>query len=483
MAFGGGRSDCSSELVERGRKAEPVADRVDTELVVPSSQVLHERMPNDHHRGGSVAFEAAHRSQPRLQTAVVTLDPIVPMSTGVMHDVGQQVIDDTKQRWRLVRGHLLGPGVVAQDTSEEHPGCGQVTLFRDEHVDHLAVRIDGSVHVPPDAGDLHVGLIDEPAAPDGMAARSRRVDQLRREALHPPRDRRVVDVDTAFGEEFLDIAVGEPEPQVPTHGEHDHLRRVPEPHERRARHHDRTAKSRRSHLASLVRPSRANATEPLRIAAVVPKGSWVRADTPEIPPNAMREAVLNALAHRDYSMGQATTSIAYLDDRVEVASPGLLHFGLTPAILYGPHRSRPWNPTIARVMHQRGLIETWGTGFNRMVDEVRAAGLVVPLVADLPPSQFLVTFTRPGHAPHAFKQGLDPAQASLLDALYAAGSLSVTEAETRLGRPRRSIQRDFRHLADRGLVELAGSTTRARWMPGREVPNTTWRKPAQDNPP
>lgn len=94
----------------------------------------------------------------------------------------------------------------------------------------------------------------------------------------------------------------------------------------------------------------------------------------------MREAVLNAFVHRDYSMWSASITIAYLDDRVEIASPGLLHFGLTPEVLYGPHRSRPWNPTIARVLHQRGLIETWGTGFNRMVDEVRDAGLVVPLV-------------------------------------------------------------------------------------------------------
>ena len=44
-----------------------------------------------------------------------------------------------------------------------------------------------------------------------------------------------------------------------------------------------------------------------------------------------------------------------IHDRVEIASPGLLHFGLTPDLLYAAHQSMPWNPRIARVLHQRGV--------------------------------------------------------------------------------------------------------------------------------
>ncbi len=205
----------------------------------------------------------------------------------------------------------------------------------------------------------------------------------------------------------------------------------------------------------------------IRISAVVPKDSWIRVDTPEIPPPAMREAVLNALAHRDYSMWQASTTVGFFDDRVEVTSPGSLHFGLTPSDLYGRHASAPWNPRIARVLHQRGLIETWGTGFNKMVDAVRAAGLVIPLVEEIG-SNLVVTFTRPGWAPQAYKHGLDDAQKELLDALFGHGALGIAEAERLSGRPRRSLQRDFRVLADRGVAQLDGQARSARWVPSRE---------------
>lgn len=207
----------------------------------------------------------------------------------------------------------------------------------------------------------------------------------------------------------------------------------------------------------------------LKVSAVLPKDSWIRVDTPEIPPNAMREAVLNALIHRDYASWSGSITIGFFDDRVEITSPGLLHFGMTPRQLYGPHLSQPWNPKVAEVLHRRGFIEAWGTGFNRMVDEVREAGLVVPLISTLPPDGFMVTFTRPGATPVAFRRGLSEDLSTLLDALYEVGSLTAAEAEVTLGRPRRSIQRDLRELAARGLAELRGSTNKARWFPLREA--------------
>ena len=228
-------------------------------------------------------------------------------------------------------------------------------------------------------------------------------------------------------------------------------------------------------LFSLYRRADRFILDHLRISAVLPKDSWIRVDTPEVPPNAMREAVLNALAHRDYSMWYAATTIAYFDDRIEIASPGSLHFGLTAERLYAPHGSLPWNPTIARVLHQRGMIETWGTGFTKMVEEVRQAGLVPPLLSEIP-QNLVVTFTRPGWAPVAFKSGLSTEQGELLDALYGHQSLTIADAERLSGRPRRSLQRDFRELADRGLAELIGQTRNAAWWPIKNTLGASWRK-------
>ena len=59
----------------------------------------------------------------------------------------------------------------------------------------------------PLAGDLHVGLIDVPTVADRVSARSGRVGQQRREALHPPVHGDVIDLDPTLGQELLDIAI------------------------------------------------------------------------------------------------------------------------------------------------------------------------------------------------------------------------------------------------------------------------------------
>jgi hypothetical protein len=67
--------------------------------------------------------------------------------------------------------------------------------------------VDGSVDVPPGAGDLHVCLVDEPAVADRVAARSCRVREEWCEALHPPEHGDVIDLGAALGEEFLEVAI------------------------------------------------------------------------------------------------------------------------------------------------------------------------------------------------------------------------------------------------------------------------------------
>ena len=65
-----------------------------------------------------------------------------------------------------------------------------------------------------------------------MAARSRRVDQQWREALHPPKQGDVINVDAALGEEFFEVAVRQPKAEIPANRQHDHFWREPEAKER-----------------------------------------------------------------------------------------------------------------------------------------------------------------------------------------------------------------------------------------------------------
>jgi hypothetical protein len=95
------------------------------------------------------------------------------------------------------------------------------------------VLVDGAVYAAPDAGDLDVGFIDEPALADTVPARPSRVDDQRSEALHPPVDGDVVNFDAALSQEFFDVAAGQPVPEIPAHRQQDHLRREPEAGKRR----------------------------------------------------------------------------------------------------------------------------------------------------------------------------------------------------------------------------------------------------------
>jgi ATP-dependent DNA helicase RecG len=114
-------------------------------------------------------------------------------------------------------------------------------------------------------------------------------------------------------------------------------------------------------------------------------------EVPDVPVSAVREAVRNALVHRDCMEG--VVAIAVFDDRVEVASPGPLRFGFTGHSLYEPHAARSPNPMIARAVYRSGLVRSWGSGFDRMARECRAAGLGQPLVAESAGS-VVVTFVR-----------------------------------------------------------------------------------------
>lgn len=120
----------------------------------------------------------------------------------------------------------------------------------------------------------------------------------------------------------------------------------------------------------------------LPIASRFESGRFKRIDEPLYPPLATREALANALCHRDYAMGGGSVGLAVYDDRLEVTSTGPLHFGLTADDLFGPHESRPWNPLIARTFYRRGIIEEWGRGTLKMAELAVSAGLPRPEIEE-----------------------------------------------------------------------------------------------------
>ena len=90
---------------------------------------------------------------------------------------------------------------------EEAPRRRDVAFCRDADVNDLAVLIDGSVHVPPPARDLHVGLIHVPTTTNGVPAQPGGVNEQWREPLHPPVHGDVIDLDPGFRQELFHVLV------------------------------------------------------------------------------------------------------------------------------------------------------------------------------------------------------------------------------------------------------------------------------------
>lgn len=102
-----------------------------------------------------------------------------------------------------------------------------------------------------------------------------------------------------------------------------------------------------------------------------------RRETPPTPREALREAVLNAVAHRDYS-NPAPIQIRVYDDRISLWNPGTLPPNWTLDKILGMHASAPHNPGIANAFFRAGMIEAWGRGIGHIMETCQAAGTAQP---------------------------------------------------------------------------------------------------------
>lgn len=104
-------------------------------------------------------------------------------------------------------------------------------------------------------------------------------------------------------------------------------------------------------------------------------GALQRTEIPEIPVDAIREALLNSFCHKDYSTGQSN-EVAIYKNRVEIYNPGAFPEGFEPQdFINRPERPIRRNPKIARTLYYSKEIESFGTGLRRIAEACEAAGV------------------------------------------------------------------------------------------------------------
>ena len=174
----------------------------------------------------------------------------------------------------------------------------------------------------------------------------------------------------------------------------------------------------------------------------------------EIPKLALREALINAIVHTDYSLRGAPIRVAIFQDKIEIENSALLLWGLTIEDLKtGVSKLR--NPIIARTFKELGLIEQWGSGIQRMIKACEGAGFSPPFFEEIGPRIRVTFFKNPIRKPE-----ITALEEKIITHLKERGALSTQEVTNLLEASKRTIIHKLSELVAKGIiVEVSTSPT------------------------
>ena len=185
---------------------------------------------------------------------------------------------------------------------------------------------------------------------------------------------------------------------------------------------------------------------------------------------ALREALLNALIHRDYfNIGNFITIKVY-DDRIWFSNPGGLPEGITVEELKKPHQSYLRNPLIAKVFYLAGYIEQYGSGTVRMVEWMKEAGLPEPDYKE-ELGGFSVYFYRDIYTEENLrKMELNERQIKAVMYVKEKGKITNREYQELCEIRKRQTTDDLKELEDKQVLKRIGTTGKGTYyvLEGRQ---------------
>ena len=201
--------------------------------------------------------------------------------------------------------------------------------------------------------------------------------------------------------------------------------------------------------------------------------------------SALREAVLNALVHRDYAV-PAPIQIRVYEDKMIIWNPAILPEGWNLEKLLGLHASHPYNPDVANAFFRSGEIESWGRGIERIFSACRESGMPPPVIRleghdlwmEFPFSrQYLAAIassTPPSRrsseesgSPHGLVDGLVDGlvenQREILRIIKSNPQVSKREMAKTLAISTTAIDKNIEILKRKGLLRRIGPAKGGRW--------------------
>jgi len=175
----------------------------------------------------------------------------------------------------------------------------------------------------------------------------------------------------------------------------------------------------------------------------------------EIPPDVIREGIVNAIAHRDYTSAGAI-QVSVFADRVEVWNPGTLPSPLTPESLRHPHGSIARNPRTCEALFLARYIEKYGTGTLMMIRESLDHDLPEPDFVQRG-GEFTATIWRDWLTPEVLAgYNLNERQMKAMTHIKGTGRITNSEYQEIAGVIRKTAARDLDDLVEKGLLERMG---------------------------
>jgi len=190
------------------------------------------------------------------------------------------------------------------------------------------------------------------------------------------------------------------------------------------------------------------------------------------PPPAVREVLNNAAAHADYAVEGASIFVALYSDRLEISNPGTWPPGFSREDFESGVSLRR-NKAISRVLMRLGVIEGYGSGYDRVIAACRGDGYPEPEwiengpqikvvlrphpANDLSLQATLPVPERPGKPVRRRRSTTEERQAAVLDAIDELERPNTVAIQERTGISMRSLERDLRRLREAGIVEFVGA--------------------------
>lgn len=200
--------------------------------------------------------------------------------------------------------------------------------------------------------------------------------------------------------------------------------------------------------------------------------------TPEYPEFVWKEIIINAIAHRDYSIKGTDIQIKMFDDRITVESLGILPGIVRLNNLRTVHFSR--NPNIARFLHEYDYVQEFGEGIDRMYNEMENAGLPAPEYTD---NAFMLNVTIKNGVTNevindknevinevindkneVINDTLSDNEQILYNVISVNPNITKLEMKAQTNLSMSTIDRNIKSLKEKGILQRVGSNKAGNWI-------------------